>query len=158
MCLLGEVLRKWAMLTASRNFTHLVRDTKEDGQYLVTSGPYSTFRHPGYAGWFWWSVGTQLVQVNPFCAIAYCLAVYKFFKSRIYYEEICLISFFGLDYIEYQKKVPSTGVPFVRGYIPVSKALEQPLLRNEEEEEEEEDSSSTDDNFQKVECDQLEDD
>ncbi len=50
ICITGEVIRKWAMLTASRNFTHLVRDTKEDGIYLVTSGPYSVFRHPGYAG------------------------------------------------------------------------------------------------------------
>jgi protein-S-isoprenylcysteine O-methyltransferase len=77
VCLGGEILRKWSMLTASKNFTHLVRENKAEGQYLVTNGPYSVCRHPGYAGWFWWSIGTQLVLINPVCFVGYYFAVLR---------------------------------------------------------------------------------
>ncbi|OQR66843.1 protein-S-isoprenylcysteine O-methyltransferase-like [Tropilaelaps mercedesae] len=59
LCALGEALRKCAMLTAGSNFHHLVRVKREEDHELVTSGVYSICRHPSYAGWFLWSVGTQ---------------------------------------------------------------------------------------------------
>ncbi|ODN06151.1 Protein-S-isoprenylcysteine O-methyltransferase [Orchesella cincta] len=116
VCLFGELVRKGAMLTAWNNFTHLVRDRKVEGHRLITHGLYSLCRHPGYAGWFWWSVGTQIILINPICLIGYALASARFFQSRIYFEEACLISFFS-DYPEYQKKVPRTGVPFAEGFL-----------------------------------------
>ena len=60
MCLLGEVIRKAAMLEAGRNFNHIVQSEKRADHQLVTSGVYGWCRHPSYAGWFIWSVGTQV--------------------------------------------------------------------------------------------------
>jgi protein-S-isoprenylcysteine O-methyltransferase len=60
LCVAGEVFRKGAMLKAWENFTHLVREKKVEGHRLVTTGLYSLCRHPSYAGWFWWSIGTQV--------------------------------------------------------------------------------------------------
>lgn len=60
ICLSGEVLRKLAMLTAMENFTHVIREEKVEGHKLVTHGVFQLCRHPSYAGWFWWSVGTQV--------------------------------------------------------------------------------------------------
>jgi len=66
-CLLvaaGEALRKAAMLTAARAFTHDLALKKEPTHGLVTCGVYSLLRHPGYAGFALWAVGTQLVLRN----------------------------------------------------------------------------------------------
>lgn len=103
------------MFTAGHNFTHLIQYRKRDDHQLVQSGIYSLFRHPSYVGWFWWSIGTQVVLVNPVCAIGYAVASWKFFNDRICDEEISLINFFGEDYVAYQRSVP-TGIPFIQGY------------------------------------------
>lgn len=115
VCLVGEVVRKMAMLQAGKNFNHLVQNTKQESHVLVTSGIYSICRHPSYAGWFLWSVGSQIVLVNPFCLVFYAVVTFAFFKERIYVEEYTLIAFFGDQYREYQKRV-SSGLPGIRGY------------------------------------------
>ncbi|BES94686.1 protein-S-isoprenylcysteine O-methyltransferase [Nesidiocoris tenuis] len=115
-CIGGELLRKVAMLTASRSFTHVVVSKKVDHHVLITKGVYSWFRHPSYVGWFYWAVGTQLVLANPICTVAYLLASWKFFNDRITIEELTLLNFFGEDYIRYQKNVP-IGLPFIKGYV-----------------------------------------
>jgi len=112
----GEILRKLAMITAESNFTHLIQTRREKDHVLVTHGIYSLCRHPGYAGWFWWSIGTQVTLANPVCLIAYVWASWRFFNDRIHDEEITLIYFFGDDYQAYQKKVTTVGVPFVKGF------------------------------------------
>ena len=48
--------------------------------------------------------------------MAYIHASWKFFDDRIHDEEITLIYFFGDDYLDYQKKIPATGVPYVKGF------------------------------------------
>ena len=57
MVIFGEMMRKLAMTTAKSNFTHLIQFTKREQHTLVTWGVYSWFRHPGYVGWFYWSIG-----------------------------------------------------------------------------------------------------
>jgi protein-S-isoprenylcysteine O-methyltransferase len=59
LCLVifGEIMRKLAMVTAKSNFTHLIQFTKRQQHILVTWGIYSWCRHPGYVGWFYWSIG-----------------------------------------------------------------------------------------------------
>ena len=57
----GEALRKVAMVTATTNFNHYVQHVKEEGHELITHGIYAYFRHPAYVGWFYWSVGTQVL-------------------------------------------------------------------------------------------------
>lgn len=111
----GEALRKVAMLTAGSNFTHIVQYRKRQGHQLVTQGVYSFFRHPSYVGWFYWSVGTQVLLCNPICFIGYAVASWRFFEDRINDEEASLITFFGEEYVEYKKKVGS-GIPFIKGF------------------------------------------
>ena len=118
--ILGETLRKVAMITAGTNFTHLIQYRKRDDHKLVTNGVYSMFRHPSYVGWFYWSIGTQILLSNPICLLGYTIASWTFFKERIEEEEENLVMFFGEDYIEYKKKVIS-GIPFVYG-CPIDKA------------------------------------
>ncbi|XP_033764371.1 protein-S-isoprenylcysteine O-methyltransferase-like [Pecten maximus] len=113
--LLGEIIRKASMFTAKTNFNHYVQYIKQDGHTLVTSGIYSYCRHPSYVGWFYWSIGTQLILFNPVCLVGYTIVSWKFFKERIYEEEIYLLNFFGEHYLDYQKKV-GTGLPFISGY------------------------------------------
>lgn len=115
LCLAGEILRKAAMITANTNFNHVVQSVHEEGHVLVTHGVYSVCRHPSYVGWFYWSIGTQLLLQNPFCLVAYTLASWKFFYERVMIEELTLLDFFGNQYYEYQQKVQS-GLPFIQGY------------------------------------------
>lgn len=61
-------------------------------------------------------LGTQVTLANPICLVGYIWASWKFFEDRIHDEEITLVHFFGDEYIEYQKNVPASGVPFVKGF------------------------------------------
>jgi protein-S-isoprenylcysteine O-methyltransferase len=97
----GQALRTAAMWTAGGHFTHLVAESRREGHRLVTAGVYARLRHPAYTGWFWWSVGTQLLLCNPLCAAAYAAASWLFFAERIPREEAHLRGFFGHAYDEY---------------------------------------------------------
>jgi len=78
----------------------------------VTHGIYSYLRHPAYFGFFWWSVGTQLLLSNPISLVAYTAATFYFFYDRIPYEEELLIHFFGDRYRAYQQRT-YIGIPFL---------------------------------------------
>lgn len=123
LCLFGESFRKLAMYTAGKNFNHYVQEVHHKEHVLVTKGVYRLVRHPSYFGWFYWSVGTQILLANPLCALLYTIVSWKFFKSRIIYEEYYLIKFFGSQYTTYQKKVAS-GVPFVKGFVLIDESLD----------------------------------
>ncbi|KAJ9184629.1 hypothetical protein P3X46_004336 [Hevea brasiliensis] len=109
----GELIRKMAIITAGRAFTHLIKICKEEHHKLITHGVYGFVRHPGYAGFFVWSVGTQIMLCNPISTIAFAIVVWRFFANRIPYEEFFLRQFFGSQYEEYAWRTPS-GVPFVK--------------------------------------------
>jgi len=112
----GEIFRKLAMYTAGTNFNHFVQESHKTDHVLVISGVYAFVRHPSYFGWFFWSIGTQILLGNPICTFLYTIISWKFFNSRIVYEEFYLLKFFGRQYHDYQNRVPS-GIPFVKGYI-----------------------------------------
>ncbi|XP_034975671.1 protein-S-isoprenylcysteine O-methyltransferase [Zootoca vivipara] len=114
MVVFGDCLRKAAMLTAGSNFNHIVQNEKSETHTLVTRGVYGWFRHPSYVGWFYWSIGTQVLLCNPVCMVGYTLASWRFFRERIEEEEMTLIHFFGEEYLAYKRRVP-TGLPFIRG-------------------------------------------
>ncbi|XP_024516450.1 probable protein-S-isoprenylcysteine O-methyltransferase isoform X1 [Selaginella moellendorffii] len=126
----GEMIRKAGILTAWNGFTHDIKTHRHDNHILVTHGMYSFLRHPGYAGFFLWSVGTQVMMLNPLCTIAYAIVTWRFFHSRIAYvaslllfsfitlpvvscEEYFLRRFFGSQYEDYARRVPS-GIPFIK--------------------------------------------
>ncbi|XP_050373332.1 protein-S-isoprenylcysteine O-methyltransferase A isoform X2 [Argentina anserina] len=113
MVVIGEIIRKMAIITAGRSFTHLIRTRPSEHHVLVTNGIYRVVRHPSYCGFFIWSVGTQIMLCNPISTMAFALVVWRFFEQRIPYEEFYLRQFFGSQYEEYGRRVPS-GVPFVK--------------------------------------------
>lgn len=114
LVIVGECIRKASMFTAKKNFNHYVQYIKQRGHQLVTNGVYSVCRHPSYVGWFLWSIGTQIILCNPCCLVGYTIVSWRFFRDRIFDEEMYLLSFFGDDYVQYQKRV-GTGLPFIYG-------------------------------------------
>lgn len=101
MVVLGaQILRSMAMIHASTNFSHMIAYRHRDGHVLVTHGIYrsalspaipaaahslssSWSRHPSYAGFFYWSIGTQIALQNPISFILYFLITLRFFSQRI---------------------------------------------------------------------------
>ncbi|GKT32325.1 putative multi-domain containing protein [Aduncisulcus paluster] len=108
----GEFFRKAAILT-NKTFTHMIRTHKTTSHKLCKKGVYSFSRHPSYFGWFWYAVGTQIILCNPFSILAFAFVEYIFFRDRIRYEESLLVIFFGDEYIQYKKDVP-TRIPFIK--------------------------------------------
>jgi protein-S-isoprenylcysteine O-methyltransferase len=99
-------------VTAGHNFTHLIQTSRRANHELVTWGPYRWVRHPGYAGWLIWAVGTQLLLCNPLCLVGFAAAAIRFFRSRAQYEDQLLAEFFGEQHARYRAVIPS-GIPFV---------------------------------------------
>lgn len=113
LVVIGEIIRKLAILTAGQAFTHLIKVYHDEHHQLITHGIYSFVRHPGYCGFFIWSVGTQIMLCNPVSTVVFAIVVWNFFVKRIPYEEFFLRQFFGTQYEEYAQRVVS-GVPFVK--------------------------------------------
>jgi protein-S-isoprenylcysteine O-methyltransferase len=59
----GNLIRNIAMYTASTNFNLTIEQKKRDDHELVIHGIYKFLRHPSYFGWFYWSIGTQIILV-----------------------------------------------------------------------------------------------
>ncbi|KAG2392785.1 hypothetical protein C9374_011510 [Naegleria lovaniensis] len=112
LALIGDGIRKCAMITAGMAFTHLIQERRREGHNLITHGIYSYVRHPGYLGWFIWAPATQLILMNPFCVCAFTFVAWQFFYDRIPFEEETLVGMFGKQYEDYRKRVPSY-IPFV---------------------------------------------
>ncbi|KAL2498865.1 Protein-S-isoprenylcysteine O-methyltransferase A [Abeliophyllum distichum] len=87
LIVIGEIIRKLAIVTAGRAFTHLIKRYHEDHHKLVTHGVYRYTRHP--------------------------VVVLRFFQQRILYEEYFLRQFFGSEYEGYSRRT-SSGIPFLK--------------------------------------------
>jgi len=111
LVIFGQTVRSLAMKTAGESFNHVIQLSKKDSHILVTHGIYFYFRHPSYVGFFYWSIGTQFILCNPLNILFYSFASWKFFKSRIPYEEETLKLHF-MDYLVYMRKT-WIGIPFI---------------------------------------------
>jgi protein-S-isoprenylcysteine O-methyltransferase len=108
----GQCCRTLAMHTAGTNFHHIVQTRRDSRHRLVTTGIYAIFRHPSYFGWFWWSVGTQVLLGNPICVVAYTAASWRFFADRIPFEEAALQNMYPKEYPGYCKRT-MVGIPLL---------------------------------------------
>ncbi len=108
----GELIRKTAMITAGRHFTHEIAEQKRSGHVLLRTGIYRVLRHPGYFGWFLWAAGMHLLLVNPLSTALTLVGAWRFFKQRIPYEEALLLSFFPEEYPAYRART-RTFIPFI---------------------------------------------
>ncbi|CAA7409341.1 unnamed protein product [Spirodela intermedia] len=113
LVVIGEAIRKAAVLTAGRSFTHTIKIQREQHHQLVTHGIYRFIRHPGYCGFFLFAIGTQVMLCSPISIVAFAVVTWRFFYTRIPYEEFFLKQFFGFEYIQYAAQVPS-GLPYIR--------------------------------------------
>ena len=123
LCLCGGLLRACGEVQLGSNFNHSIETSLRNDHQLITSGIYSIFRHPAYTGWFYFSIGTQVLLMNPVCIVAYAAASWYFFYKRIPYvlftlrlvmsriEERYLLSFYA-DYDDYRKK-SHIFIPFI---------------------------------------------
>ncbi|PFH52820.1 hypothetical protein AMATHDRAFT_79510 [Amanita thiersii Skay4041] len=112
LVLFGQSLRSIAMVHASTSFSHTLVYKKRESHKLVTDGVYAWFRHPSYAGFFYWALGTQLVLQNPLSFFLFFILLWRFFYYRTRAEEQTLVSFFGNEYVRYRQKV-GTKIPFI---------------------------------------------
>ena len=108
----AQAIRSTAMIHCGESFNHIIQRNKKENHVLVTTGIYSLLRHPSYVGFFYWSVGTQLILGNPLSLVAYTAASWVFFRKRIPYEEGSLQNLFRDDYSEYAKRT-WMGIPFI---------------------------------------------
>jgi protein-S-isoprenylcysteine O-methyltransferase len=133
MTIIGQYFRIAALFTGKSNFTHKIQLKKRKNHVLVKYGIYSICRHPSYFGFFIWSVGIEIMCVNPICTIAFAYILFQFFKVRIELEEEYLIKFFGMEYIKYRRQV-GILIPFIN----ISKEFEKnnliKYLKNHEDE------------------------
>lgn len=110
---IGQGVRIVAMHTCQENFNHVVQEKQEEGHQLIKVGIYKYLRHPSYTGWFYWSVGTQVLLCNPICAIAYAYTSYNFFSIRIKEEESLLIQQYPMEYPAYKMQT-YVFIPFIQ--------------------------------------------
>lgn len=84
----------------------------QEGQQLVSTGPYAVVRHPMYMGIIpmFLSLPLTVGAVWPLVPVTLCLVL---FGVRTYSEEEFLVKTFGEEYLEYRKKVPYRMIPFV---------------------------------------------
>lgn len=109
----GQLVRSLAMIQASTNFSHIVATRRTEKHQLVTNGVYSISRHPSYAGFFYWALGTQILLKNPLSFVLFTVLLWRFFKERIQDEEQYLLLFFEDDYKKYRQSTP-TLIPFIQ--------------------------------------------
>ena len=95
----GIALRLWAVRTLGRYFT--VRITIQEGQHVITSGPYRYVRHPSYTALFILVFGAAFLIDNIGSAIAIFLFMGIALALRIRYEERELLATFGEEYQQY---------------------------------------------------------
>jgi protein-S-isoprenylcysteine O-methyltransferase len=117
--IMAQSIRTAAMATCGESFNHFIQTSKKDNHVLVKHGIYRYLRHPSYVGFWYYSVGTQVVLGNWMSMVAFAMAGWAFFSRRIPYEERSLIHHFGDDYYEYAKDT-YIGIPFIskRGLEP----------------------------------------
>lgn len=80
---IGQITRSVAMAQAGTNFNHTPVQKREEGHVLVTHGIYRFSRHPSYFGFFWWTLGTQVLVGNKICLAGYAYVLWSFFSRRI---------------------------------------------------------------------------
>ncbi len=100
--LLGMGLRYWAVATLGAFFRTTIET--EQGQRVISTGPYQLIRHPSYCGWLLICLGYGVAVQNWLSVMAAILLPLIALIYRIQTEERVLVSSLGPAYIEYQKK------------------------------------------------------
>jgi len=113
LTILSQLVRSGAMATAGASFHHLIQTQQADHHRLVRHGLYRYMRHPSYSGFFFWTIGTQLLLGNAIMTIVLTIVAWQFFARRIPYEEESLQKQYPDEYAAYHDETTFSGVPFV---------------------------------------------
>lgn len=113
LVVIGQATRSLAMITCGESFNHIIQHSKKKNHVLVQTGIYRYLRHPSYFGFYYWSIGTQLVLGNFISTILFTIASWMFFHRRIPFEEQTLLKLFPEEYPDYKSKT-IIGIPFVK--------------------------------------------
>jgi protein-S-isoprenylcysteine O-methyltransferase Ste14 len=106
----GIALRWWCFRTLGRYFTFTVMTSTE--QPVITTGPYSVLRHPGYAAILLILLGIGLSYGNWLSLAALTILPLAGFLNRIRIEEAALTAELGHAYTSYAS-TRKRLVPFV---------------------------------------------
>ncbi|MCL5949210.1 MAG: isoprenylcysteine carboxylmethyltransferase family protein, partial [Candidatus Bathyarchaeota archaeon] len=104
------LLMALSMRTLGNAFT--VRLGVQQGQRLVTSGPYRVIRHPGYLSYFITFLGIGLSMSSLIMLVLTILSI-PFFVWRIQHEEQMLITEFGDEYKTYKQQTKWRLIPLI---------------------------------------------
>lgn len=112
MVIASQIIRALSMITCGESFNHFIQHHKKDNHVLVTTGIYKYLRHPSYFGFYYWSIGTQLLLGNMINTVTFAVASWFFFNRRIPFEESTLVRMFPHEYPAYMARTP-IGIPFI---------------------------------------------
>jgi len=108
--LVGLWLRLWAAITLGSYYTTTLMMTK--GQRVVSAGPYSRIRHPGYLGEILIWTGLGVLSSNLIAAVWLPVMFVAVLVYRISSEEKMLTKELGDDYVRYKQRTRRL-VPFM---------------------------------------------
>lgn len=99
---LGVFLRFWGILHLKTQFTRNV--TVQEGDEIVSTGPYRILRHPLYTALLFIGVGMALYLSSIIAAVIGGSLLVWTLLNRIDYEEQLLIEKFGPEYEQWMSK------------------------------------------------------
>lgn len=107
---IGFFIRQWSIRTLDKFFTPVISIQKD--QKLILKGPYQYARHPSYLGLMLELMGVALAVSNYMSFFIIFISIYPAILYRIISEERVLVNKFGLQYLEYRKRVKML-LPFI---------------------------------------------
>ena len=107
---LGSILITWAMLV-NTHFETTVRIQRDRNHRVVSTGPYSIVRHPGYLGAILWALGAPLIVGSVYGLIPAAVASAAFVVRLVMEERILLAELPG--YAEYAGRVRYRLLPHI---------------------------------------------
>eukprot|EP00457_Paulinella_chromatophora_P007414 gb/GEZN01007437.1/.p1 GENE.gb/GEZN01007437.1/~~gb/GEZN01007437.1/.p1 ORF type:complete len:413 (-),score=30.76 gb/GEZN01007437.1/:299-1414(-) len=123
IALLALYVRCLAHYTLGPNYTewlHYARFAKGsqwprlDFQF-VTKSIYRYIRHPGYASYFWFCVGLELILLNPVSLLLHIYVLIEWFTRQCDHEEGHMMRNYGERYLQYHRRtfsgIPLMGMP-----------------------------------------------
>jgi protein-S-isoprenylcysteine O-methyltransferase Ste14 len=108
--LAGMALRFWSVFTLGKAFRTTIETDKD--QKVVSNGPYRFVRHPSYSGWLLMCCGYGIAVQNWLSLLVAVFLPLAALLYRIHVEEAALVTSFGAEYAEYQKRTKKL-IPWV---------------------------------------------
>ena len=107
---IGMLLRFWSVFTLGKSFRTTIETDRD--QKVIRNGPYRLVRHPSYSGWLLICCGYGIALQNWLSLLVVVIFPLAALLYRIHIEEAALVTSFGSEYVEYQKRTKKL-IPWV---------------------------------------------